>query len=284
MEPVHPQATGTGTYLHSWAVVDIAVLAYTAKPLVPVIELVFDSLAAPTDDPSVQPLPFVADSVYTSSQSTLTYPSPTTSSAATSDQESSGVRKKVVDAQSVSDSVATDLSGPPAPQWSATTDWTLTNGNLTGNYGGVGGNNNLFANFSQPTTSGTDYTFTVTLDVLPGGASVDVGVALDQASQGLTAGGGNNTSAGVDAAGDVLYSSWTTGGNVGRALAQGDVIHVRIKDGYAYWNLNGGAWVGVTTGADPATNTGGVPISGWGAQVYPVTFSQTSGQQFTAAF
>lgn len=286
MEPTHPPAGGAGSYLVSFAALDLGVLAYTAKPLVPVIELVFDSLAAPTDNPDIQPMPFVADNVYVSSQSTLTYPS-TTSSAAATDQEANGVRKKVVDSATATDSVTTSLTTPPPAGWvdSGGSSWTLTNSNLTGSYQGVGGDTNLFANFTKPTTAGADYTYTVTVDAIPSGASIDIGVTASPATLGTGAAGGDNQSAGVFTTGDVYYSSFTVGGNVGRALVAGDVVHIRIKDGYAYWALNGGGWVGITAGANPAANTGGVPISGWGSTVTPVVYGNTPvGTQYTAAF
>ena len=165
------------------------------------------------------------------------------------------------------------------------TSWTLTNSNLTANYQGVGGDNNIFANFTISTAVGTDYTFHVHVDNLPSGNTIDIGVCGSPGALGVTAGGGDNESSGVYAPGGVLYNTWTTGGTVG-AIATGTTIYIRVKDGYVYYSSDAGAtWHGTVDGANPSTNTGGVAISGWGPTVTPMVFANTPvGTQLTATF
>ena len=103
MSPKQPPASGTGSFLVSYGAVDIGIIAFTAKPLIPLTEVIFDSEASPTDEVSLAHGPSFAGGVSVTDQVAVDYPPPYTSTVAPTDTVKSGMTVKVVDTVTSSD-------------------------------------------------------------------------------------------------------------------------------------------------------------------------------------
>lgn len=177
----------------------------------------------------------------------------------------------------------TIAGGGPADAFIPTTGWTLTNTNLTAELTS-GGTSRSIQGTKDIAKSG-DYSFTVTVVTLNTGASapLTIGVA-DSAYTANSNLGNNNHSGGVYFNGNIVFNTFTTGGNVG-ALVVGDVVTVRVKANKLYFKRNSGPWMGTGSTADPSTDTGGIDISGWtGTTVKPTVYAFNNNTKFTGAF
>lgn len=105
-DPVYDEPYGTSNYLLQVAAQDIEVFAYLSVPLVPLIELVFDSVAAPIDNVNLSPQPLVADAVQTSDSFTNNYPPPFTTAVTPTDAVTAQLTVKIGDNLTVSDNFA----------------------------------------------------------------------------------------------------------------------------------------------------------------------------------
>jgi hypothetical protein len=285
--PIHPPAGGAGSYLVSFAAFDIGVFAYTAKPLVPVIELVFDSIASPTDNIDVVPSKWVAEDLYLQDRVVMQYPAGITSNSSMTDQPSNGVTKTIRDSMTPSDAFSYTIGNAWPPSGTGGTwdtgnaDFSLSNSNLTATRTAAtaAGAKLLHGTYSYPIAAGaTDYAFTV--HIVAGA----VAIGLADTSGYFNDLGSNAHTVGVYDNGAIDYNSWTAGGNIG-AFGVGDTVTVRVKNGHAYFSKDGGAtWAGATNGANPATDTGGVDLSFMSSDVVAIIETYTVGDEVTGAF
>lgn len=103
-DPIYGQATGTAGYLVAVAAVEPTVYAYVAKPILPIIELLVDSLSAPTDTVDVSPTAAPASSVSMSDEVHSNYPTPFLTNTAANDQMQVQLAIRVNDNLTPSDS------------------------------------------------------------------------------------------------------------------------------------------------------------------------------------
>lgn len=173
-------------------------------------------------------------------------------------------------------------AGGSGGAWAPTTGWTLTNSNLTADLSPGGADKTILGTHTINHTTG-DYSFTVHVDAFGSGNQLSIGVADSSFTNDHNLGTGSH-SAGVYSSGTVVYNGFTTGGSFA-AFAAGDTVTVRVKNGNLYFSKDGGStWIGSTSSANPATDTGGVPLSFLASDCVPVVYAFTGGTQVTGTF
>jgi hypothetical protein len=133
-----------------------------------------------------------------------------------------------------------------------------------------------------------DHQVSFTFDVVPTGDAQSVEqVGLQTPAHTLYSGMGDSSSIAVFLTGDIEYNGFIVGPNIG-AIAQGDVVTIRFKDGKAYFRRNNGPWNADST-ANPDTGTGGIDLSfmlGTDITVfaYPAAFTNIINSSVTGDF